>query len=1437
MPKKIEREFLSDDLETLAMTDHEEFGKRVYSISDKLADKMSAARKTRDQWATDAPKQKKRRKNFYEKMDGGDLVMVIIKANDAVRDLISLQYSSSSKRDANREDEIIKEAVKAAVNLENALHEAEELDFEKKIPAGEQFNEHGFKEKLADMEIEVTRGSARLQKYKNIHAQFKNTPSFALYSNEFVRQLNDFDHAINQAESLAAELKTDIDDMNDLLSDDNASEKELKVRIADLEKKQKNIADVVAKIETDTPEMNKEYEQKLKFYNRIFGAARQLNEFKKGPDFDLLPNGRKIVFELLHRAQKIQDQQLTDEEIQDFENEVAKKVFNAVDKIKSEQQAVREAEAAKTEADKVEAENQKEIEKLSTEYRLPIRIESDQIKKMSEELKPLIKFAEYAGSTAGADLDIDPSKIALVKSVERNIWQAGLNIMDLSEAFSGQSKMSLAEIRKRIADYDAEFKAAKNNFDEAMEIIDGVRTRMVHNLRAEFSAVRLSKEHITDREEAILRGLEAMLRNTKDLTWRDIEDVKFILKKNVLAPMGESIKKSLEAGVETQPDLVKPKAEKSAEEMLTGAFPKDESTPSKPEEIKLTRKEIIAEIGEMYKNEGVINLNSQEILDVLQPKDIEAMIEHLRADAMAKSDGNSGEFKRILRESLNKDLLKSLSDETRDKIGEAVIEQTYALLKGAVDAESRAEILRLQTSKAEKFARVGAVGASIAARIGLGVGLGVVSAPVVAATGGAASVVVGAGMVGMNKAIDRLSETAPVKKIKSFFGNLLKRNRPAIDEARVIESTAKATITPEMLANVLSGQLRENTSEELRYRIETFSQLKKSAEHTLSPDAIGKFASSLDDMSKDFYQNSFDYLTLKYADQNLSPETISVVARLMTAEINTNQKNEMNTAEAAEKKPTAVKVMEKITKIKSHSVGAFFFGGCMSLALAEGPAVARVVGGALSGAGLGLMIEGRMRVSADKKIIDKNKELLPAWENISRKSGGAIMSKDWTKYQNDIALMRKNLNEGKFDTDPLTKIRVENLSSRFERMMIERGKVGKKLVAEIAADLNKQLSDYNTVAKKHEKSLMKIFGIKDRRTVFVRAGAVVGAVFGYFMSQGGWHKIMSLFNNEPPVGQTIAFKDQDLPALHRTPGVSITKEEQFSMREVPAEPVARHHVTHQTARRAEEILSAPTAVQTASPIPENPYGNNGGNDLIEEELQKVKISHEVDSDIFEHFDRSEHPRLSDENYQRMLKIYSESGSEKARDYLDSIEHGRGHADRLDSIKHKFGSRMDEAVNKQAEQIKNQMNESPRSATNRVMSELPVERGTEFIINEADADADAGVEDGGVVETDAGAADAQREASVKKALAHAREQSAQAHSIAEDRFQRGVDQLGSNAHQAYDWLNERVNDANLAPDQSVKIKDLMDQFKQSVRSGKISPSLMNEINREMTAHDI
>ena len=1487
-----------DDLEMAALADYKAFVKRAIGAREDLADRMSEARKLTALGGAERLNEKQA--EFLRRVISGEITVLIIDAEDAMDELEKLHKGQGKHDDPEHTAEVLRNAARAAALVEDALAQAIELGFDKS-PKPEEFDERAAKEKLANIEHGIMDGMDRLKKYKSVHTKIRNNSSFMLYDNEFVDRLDIFDKLIKEAVDLSKKIKTDLKDTSDvILGSGKYDPKELNAKISDIESKYGDIAAKVRSAEENVPAMEKEFEQKKKTYDRFFAMAEKINEMRKSEDIKRVPRGIVVLNGFMPRLRDMRTHNLSEREVDELEKDFEKKVADIIAESKAKEKADREAVIAESKAEQIEAENQKQIAELAKNYLPVLKIERGEIKRMREKIAPIAGFGKFMREHPLA-ADIAPEKLAQTTSVEKNLHEAETNNARLESILSGKNKMPAAEIRKLLFDYGGEFIASRDGIDQAVDILSGIKKKMIRDVINQIASQRTLKKYLTEREKAnmegVLVGLELMMRQPENLPWEEIGNIKTVLYDNVITPLGEKIaeRKRREAA---EPSLSPVPPEKSPEELFAEVGSEETKSPeiavtpemvaseqpveeAMPESVEidvsefdqsklaasvenkpvLSKKEVISAISEMYEDEGIINLDARDIMNALSPIDA-ALFDYVLSDVKNKSESGGEAFRNLLREALKNGLLKSLSAEAREKISEVVINAAYSQLKGAVDTESQAEILRQQKIKLGKLARigaVGAVGANIVMKVAAGIGLGMAASPVIVATGGLAAPVVGLTMVGVSKGIDSLSKFVSVQT-KSFFGKFFNRSKPAIDEAKVIEEKSKSTLTPEMLAAVIANQLREATSEDMRRRMEEFARTKTSAERTLAPGAIDRFNDAVDNSLKDFYKNACNYLAVKYSD--LPEETLKVMAMDMAMTIGANQKNEIKTAEAAQKNPAVVRALEKVTKFRSDTVGAFAFGGGMSLVMSVANRPARIVSGALSGAGLGLMIEKRLRNTSDRKIVEKTKNSLSDLENIAGKKGGDILDKDWNVLQTEIANLRKNLADGKFNNDPLTKSRVENLINRVGRMTIERAKEGTKMVDKILADVAKQSAAYDKIAKKHEKGLMKIFGIKDRRTIFALAGAAAGAGLGYYLGAGGMQKMIhDLFGTETPIGKTINFTDRDLQPMHHAPGVSVASPERFALHPTdettkiaPHAVPHRVHISHphpaahiekavapvveEPVAKAAETVSAPTPA-AESAIPESPYDESKQSDFIERELQKTKFTPPApEHDVARHITGPVHHRRAEDVLEKYLR-----GTKPAHETAGAVERHPAHAVKSgESIEEKFKAKMGSITEQKTEAAKQWINEPPKSETH---ATPPVGHAAETVPSVPDADADAGVPDAG-----AGELSPENQKFVEET-----QRRVEARHIFEENTLHHAQQLG--VEKQYNWLQRRIDELNNEivdvsaddPNRDARIielsdnldrlRDLDSDLKLDILNGDniVSEDIIRALNREMAAHGI
>lgn len=1439
------------DFEKLALEDPEQFGKKAYEMIYSLRDRLANAVKlqeTLDDMSTTTPELAARYDAIYEKLSNGEYKQMmedVILAVNAVR--------APADDDENRQA-VLESAARAVKRLGISLREVRQLGFkEEQIkgidPLPESSFEGNIRERLGGFKEEIENGRARLEEYRADHRNLKRSPKAVLFDREFVKRLDDFDRNISLAEKKMSELENDLGIVDVLLSDEKTPERKIHEKLSMLETKRSEAANMMKTVEKRNEKIKGDFETMSGSHERLNKISEKIVAEMTERDekwLDKIPSGRTIARGLLAQAGKIRNEikagkKMPENVIEDFENEIEEKIFKPIaaakEKVKTDAIAAHEKEIA----DKAEAarkaervEEQKKVEKLARELRPAIKVEGDELGKMIDELSLAMNAIRHAPkSQAGKFIDSAVKSAADADAMNRY----------LEMVVKGEEEIGLEDLKEKIIESENLMKSARAKFPEAVKI---AREILVTAIKNQLYVAELSKQYLTREEYGILKSLEDMLLYPENLSLSDIENIPYTFNEKVWKPIEEARKKGVipkreEAGPEAS--IIPPPPEQSADELVKEAFAEEEIPIYVDEggkEVRFTAEDVAVGLKEMLEREGVVDLSPQEILGALSPESVNTLINNVREDVMHESDGNSGEFKRILRESLGEKLLKALDSETRDKLGEAVAAQVYSLLKSAVNAEAQSEILKQQTTKIQKMARIGVVGANLAANIAVAVGIGVAAAAVIG-SGGLAAPVAGAAIAGVRIGSKLLDKFAPVKKAKgavsSFFGKLLNRfdkNKPMVDGAKVVSDTAQKIITPEMLSVILANQLRENSSENTVKEISAYSQVKSEILRHPSEATARKFESSLDKASKEFYKNSYNYLSVKFADKNLSEEALGQMALEMTLTLGVYQKNEIKVNEAARKNSAFADKVEKILKFRSDGVGAVLFGGGIAYAVAEQGVAGRVVSGALSGAGLGLMIEKKTRASEDRKVTENAEKSLTFMEKFSFKNAEDIIAEDWDKIQTQTAALRADFDAGKFDGENILKNRVENIISRVGRLTIERAKLANKTLDKILADVARQSVDYDKVAKKHEKKLFKIFGVKDRRTVFILAGAMVGAGVGAALGAGVVGKIRAMFGATPVVGKTIQFQEQDLgPVRQAAPGVSMAGYERFPLKPVlepeaiSPEQIEPEHIAPRV-HRPSIVRPVEEIVKPASPISENPYETQTEpivelrEDKFTQELDRMRLRplSAADKRFLHEFDKlmARPGKIDTEQYHKIIDVYGKAGMKKAAEYMHLLETGKPHEAELlrgvveklhtdDLLSHYGSTELDTTIDEKAirEDISAQIDEQ-RAV------DLSASQGSSENISASEKDTAELVEE------------------AKQRLQHEK-----SGAIVEKLFQSDVDRLG--ARDAYEWLKEQSQNYTLPDEEYDKAQELIGKFRAGVKAGKLPSALMREINREMTAHGI
>jgi hypothetical protein len=1097
---------------------------------------LSIRESVEEQYPFIAPSLIKKYKDFINKYPDDsaiikpfdDLMDIYEHAQDNLDDNgdINLHYKKEIEKAVREVNKITKE-----IDLLNSLFPREEVAVKEGVETSDQFN---FKE--LNQEVEINR--SRVQDLKNSIKQITESDFNKFFNQKFLQRLTNYGIYIGQAEEKLNVLENETQRLAEKIKAGSLSDEEIQSsfirlsQIADriskyIDNTQKNIDDFnidISKQKLETEDLGKKF---IELAEKLEAHAKE--------KFYAVKDGKTKSLEL---AQKIK---------QSLEGNITKELLDNL---------VREAEEN---IFMPEERSQEQHQKMLYVYeKLPIiNKDKEKILSMLDGLEAFDIQVRKLGKKAGDELE--KSKQALSKAYSRNDI--------LQKMLSQVKKITADEIKENLQNYDSEIAEAENNFQAVLPKINKIAKQEI-GLKLDWTLnAPVNKDLISSNQKAMLEGIKMLLDKSKDLSLEEIADLDDKINK-VVEEINEQ-KKFFEKGEQESRVREKEYAQKPSRVV---APTKSESMPGIREVEKdlevapVSPKEIQRGIAEMLAKEGVIDIEPQKILSLFSETEINSLVGAVKKDVLSKTENNREDFNDLFREVLGERILNQLEKSKREQMTEIINEQVYSLLRGAVEAESQKEIAVLQAGKASALGKVGSFAARMAPQLAMAAGIGI-GAGLIIGSGGAAAAVAGAsiGLVRvLNKKIAKSEIFQKAKeKVGSFWGRtvgkLFKKEKPPVDNDKVISETADKYINKDVLAVILSNQLRENSSQDLIKQVQVFAEDKHNALRNPTPELIEKFSASLEESSREFFKNSYNYLLTRFPDE--SEERIAKMATQMALTTKMYQRNEVLSAEALAKADEKVKAiedkgwlvnsMEKFFKFRSEGAGAVLFGGALGYFIAETSSTGRVVSGALAGAGLGLMIEKKTRMAEDEKL---KKTIEKTITDSEKKLFGreiTISEKDFAKAKKDSSDIRSKLDMGFFDDDLLLKNRAENFIARVNKMAMEKFEAPKFSIDDLLVDINKQTKKLEKENEKNLKKILKSFDTKDRALVYMGVGAVVGGLAGYAGA-----KLADYLR--APEGETIAPTEKDLgvgATEKRFFGGAIYPAEQLTPPETPLTPI------------------------------------------------------------------------------------------------------------------------------------------------------------------------------------------------------------------------------------------------------------------------------------------
>lgn len=1098
--KLIDKAVSSGDVELRAphsASDLQEFAERAEVLRDQYKSKIKWLQDIREsvveQYPGIAPQAMKKYKQFVKKYSGDNTM------GEIVEDLLNFCEDVVNRADENGKlnpDDIMLIDKKIS-NINNLKKEVD--DFVSLFPivessfAGETetFEQYNFK----NLEKKIAENRAKIEQLKDSMDKITGSGYQEAFDEKFIRRLTNFSLYIGNAEGKLSMLEKETARIAGKLESGDMSDDEIQSSFVRLSEMANRISDYVKNIEKDI-KPGKLMEEIVGEKSEQEVARKNLNELagklekRAQEEFFTVKDGKNKALELAGKIRQSANGIVSSEMVNNFLAQAEKNIF----------------------APEKESEEAHDKMRMMYYYLPLINKDKEKIEKIAIELHSFDAQARQAGKKVG-DL-LDKTRHSVAVALHRNDI--------LQKLFDPKEKSSLGEIKENLEQYDAEMVEAEKSFKELLPKILKTGKQEI-DLKLVYALSSVNEKLLTPDQKAILEGAKTVLHKSADISLEEIADLDE--KVSDIIEKIESKRKSEMAQEAVEREFYRQGEEESQErkEKQSRApkrVVKPEKTTSMPDiqEIEesllppISKNEVQRGIAQMLEKEGIIDVEPQKILSFFSETEINSLVDSVKKDALANSNKNREDFNDLFREVLGDRILNRLEQSKREQMTEVITEQVYSLLRGAVEAESQKEIAVLQAGKASKMGKVGSFVARMAPQLAMAAGIGI-GAGLVIGSGGAAAAVAGAtiGLVRvLNKKIAKseIFQTAK-EKAGSFWGKrigkLFKKEKPPVDNEKIVSEVADKYINKDILASILANQLRENSSQDLIEQVRVFAEDKNKVLRNPTPELFEKFSNTLDEISQEFYKRSYNYLLARYPEEN--EEKIAKIALAMTSTIKMYQRNEVKATQAVDfsdrkavdevDKEWLVDKMEKFFKFRSEGAGAVLFGGAIGYAVAETSSVGRVISGALAGAGLGLMIEKKTRMAEDEKL---KKTIETTIADAEKKLFGQeviIAEKDLEKAKNDSAFIRAKLDMGFFDDKPLLKNRAENFIARVNKMTLEKFEAPRFTIDDLLADLNKQAKKLDKETEKTAKQILKSFQTKDRALVYMGVGAVVGGLAGY----------------------------------------------------------------------------------------------------------------------------------------------------------------------------------------------------------------------------------------------------------------------------------------------------------------------------------------------------
>lgn len=1137
-------------------------------------------------------------------------------------------------------------------------------------PAAETGGSESFEEfHLKTLEADINEGKKQLLKCQADYQEIINSEYKDLFGEDFMDRLYDHKTLIKLLEGMIEFLENTKDAAKSKLAKDGITDEEVERIVKNLTEKsagvRKHFTSNIARLERGIDTLKEDLEaervkrekeieearaEQEKLSARLDELAGRLKERAK-KKFFVVADGKTAVREMLERIKTLKGGVLSADLVGEIEREAQEKIIGPEEKSDLEHEKM--TAIYKGGPRRKEEGKRTEQEKMELIYKVAPRVVAEK-KQIDEMIGDFEKAEKYFGKTSGKERRLlDETGTQLSYALQRNDF--------LRDALDPKTNSSLEVMNSELEEYDKVFPGAVKLHDDLLS--ETKKAAFTDLLKKVVQAMPGVNKNILPTELAInVENCSRAIERDREMSLEEMEEYAAQLDQAIAlvgAMKREDMKKS-----ETHLDDKKAKIEIER---------KAEASAAAATEAPVAKKEIKKSAREMLAEEGVINISPDQILGLFKKEELDFLVKGVSADVTEGNDSNRDEFIRALRGAVKERLLSDLDKTDREALAESVPLQVYSLLRDAVRAESDKEILRLQTAEAGKLAAAGKVGAKLLANVGLYAGIGV-GAGMAIGSGGAAFAVTAIAVPLARKAIKHIGESEIFKKQKEAagslwgksIGRLFKKEQPLVDAKKSTEETVKKVASAELLASILANQMRENSSRELLAAIRAYGENKKEAMRKASPETAAKFEQSLDQVSREFYKNAYNYLAMSHSGENLSEEILSQMALMMTQTIGMHQRGEVAVAGAmaeAEKKADMpedknwmVDKVEHFLKFNSEGIGAAVFGGSMAVVVSRSTTTGRVASGVLAGAGLGLMVEKKIKRSEKEKPLAEVEKIISENEKkfVGRESD--ISDDELDKAKQDMVLVKARLDAGELDGSEQFSLRnrAKNFIAQINRLTVERYEARGLGVDELLKDISRQTQAQEKAMAKTAKKLLKVFGTKNRELVFMLAGGTVGGVLGYlgarlteYLRAPTAETIMPAEHGLGAAGHE-RFVDYNItPLEHHAPAVPEQAAEEAIAPKAP--PVHEHALRHVAA--PEKIVIAKPAALPAEPGSFDEWFDSATKNII----RPKGMPAEDFETIMRHLPKN---RITEEQYHHMIDVYTKAGMPEAEKYITLVEQGK-----------------------------------------------------------------------------------------------------------------------------------------------------------------------------------